>query len=130
MNIDEIKNILPDPDIEYLSSKGYTFDVSQQGSDVHIIIQDYAFPEAYHPRQASLLIIIPAGYPNAKPDMFWTNPDIRMINGSWPKSSEVHQDFQGMNWQRWSRHLNNWRSGVDNLKTYMASVRKEINKGI
>src|SRR5690606_24945561 len=102
----------------------------QLGNDIHIVIQDYQFPEYYQPRQASLLLIFPAGYPNAKPDMFWTTPDIRLCDGSWPLSSAHHQDFNGRTWQRWSRHINTWRPGIDNLKSFMTSVRTEINKGL
>jgi hypothetical protein len=74
---------------------------------------------------------LPAGYPNAHPDMFWTFPDVKLANGSWPKSSEHHYAYDGRNWQRWSRHYQGkWRAGIDGLRSYLAAVRTEIAKGI
>jgi hypothetical protein len=132
METEEIRKILPEPDVDYLLEKEYKFDVHQVGSDVHVIINDFAFPDPYRPNQASLLIILPAGYPSANPDMFWTHPDIKLSDDRWPTSSEYHQDFDGKSWQRWSRHMaaGGWRAGVDNLRTYMTSVSREIMKGL
>jgi hypothetical protein len=129
MELDELKQILPEQDAEYLASKCAKVEVIKNASDVHVIFQDYAFPEAYQTRQANLLIVIPAGYPNAKLDMFWTCPDVKLATGKWPTSSEVHQDFHGKSWQRWSRHIN-WRSGVDSLRTFVTSTQREIARGI
>jgi hypothetical protein len=131
MEIDEIKKILPKPDVDYLISKGYQFDAHRNGDGVHVIIDNYNFPEAYQSRQASLLIILPAGYPNANPDMFWTCPDVKLINGAWPKAAEHHETYNGRSWQRWSRHsTGQWRPGIDDLQTFLASVRKEVDKGV
>ena len=129
MQIDEIKTLLPEPDADYLASKCANVEVIKNGSDVHAIFHDHDFPEAYQPRQADLLIIIPAGYPSTKLDMFWTCPDVKLKDGKWPISSEVHQDFHGRSWQRWSRHIN-WRGGIDNLRTFVTSVQREIERGI
>jgi hypothetical protein len=131
MEIDEIRKILPEPDIEYLISKGYKFDVFQQGGDILIIIHAFGLPEFYKPREASLLIVLPAGYPSANPDMFWTYPDVTLKDGPWPKTAEVHQEFLGKNWQRWSRHLSGgWRPGIDCLRTYVATISRELEKGL
>jgi hypothetical protein len=129
MELDELKQSLPEQDAEYLASKCTKFEVIKNASDVHVIFHDYAFPEAYQARHSNLLIVIPAGYPNAKLDMFWTYPDVRLISGKWPTSSEDHQDFHGKNLQRWSSHINR-RSVVDSLRTFITSVQREIAMGI
>ena len=129
MELDELKQLLPEQDAEYLAAKWIRAEVIKNGNETLIIFPDYDFPEAYQPRQPSLLIIVPAGYPNAKLDMFWTHPDVKRADGKWPTSSEHHQDYQGKSWQRWSRHIN-WRSGIDNLRTFMTSVQREIARGI
>lgn len=129
MEIDELKEILPESDADYLTSKFIDFEVIRNTNDVHIILKDYQFPEVYDPRQSNLLIILPVGYPNAKLDMFWTYPDVKLATGNWPLSSNVHQDFHGKGWQRWSRHIN-WRSGIDNLRSFVTSVQREIARGI
>jgi hypothetical protein len=129
IEIDELKKILPEPDVDYLVSKYTDLEVIKNVSDVHVIFHNYDFPEVYQPRQANLLIILPVGYPNAKGDMFWTYPDVQLAIGKWPISSEVHQDFHGKSWQRWSRHIS-WRSGIDNLRTFITAVQREITRGI
>lgn len=123
---------LPESDSEYLVSKGYTFEIQESQNKMYLIIKDYEFPELYTPNEANLLIIIPAGFPNSNPDMFWSFPDIKLKNGSWPKSSNVHENHLGQSWQRWSRHFpkDKWRPGIDGIKTYLGSIRKELNKGI
>ncbi len=122
---------LPEPDLECLESKGYQFDIQELNNEIHIIIENFLFPPVYSPQFASLLIMLPAGYPTANPDMFWTYPDVKLTSGAWPLASEYHQAFHGKNWQRWSRHYpGNWRPGIDGLRTYLASVKAELLKGI
>jgi hypothetical protein len=123
--------LLPELDRDFLDAKGYDFEVHRENDTVLLVIRNMAFPAAYQPQVAELLIIIPAGYPNAQLDMFWTFPDVKLANGGWPAQSEHHQAYLGKNWQRWSRHFQQpWRPGIDSLKTFVASVRSEINKGI
>jgi hypothetical protein len=131
MGIGDPNNLLPELDRDFLNSKEYDFDVLRVGGEIHLIIHNFQFPAAYTPRQADLLIIIPAGYPNANLDMFWTYPDVMRANGGWPQASEHHQPHGERTWQRWSRHVQNgWRPGTDCLQTFVAAVRKEIGKGI
>lgn len=132
MEEDSSKKLLPEIDRDYLESKGYEYEVSPLGGETHLVLHNYEFPEAYAPRQADLLIILPAGYPNANPDMFWTCPDVKLVNGSWPTASQYHHTYGTRSWQRWSRHFpaGTWRPGVDTIRTYLASIRRELEKGI
>lgn len=126
-----MKKLLPEMDVEYLLEKQYDFEVIQAGGNLNLIIHHFPFPSPYQPNEADVLIMMPAGYPNGKLDMFWTYPDVKKNGGQWPASSEHHEDHHGKKWQRWSRHLTSeWRVGVDNLRTFMAAVIKEIGKGI
>ena len=131
MSVVESEHLLPEIDCEFLESKGYCVDTSKISGETHLVIQNFEFPVAYAPRIADLLIILPSGYPNANPDMFWTCPDVKLVNGQWPLNGNHHQVFGSRSWQRWSRHFQGgWRPGVDSLRTYLAAVRKEIAKGI
>ena len=121
--------LIPELDREFLSEKGYVFEVVSGKGPLFLIIKDFPFSTSYVPQIADLLIIIPAGYPNAPLDMFWTNPDVKLTNGNWPSASEHHEQYNGRSWQRWSRH-GGWRMGIDSIKSFLASVKKEIAKGI
>lgn len=124
--------LIPEIDTEFLAEKDFRFTASEGGGSLYVIIGDYILPPPYSPQSVELLIKLPPGYPSAKPDMFWTSPDVKLPGGSWPKSCEHHEDHFGRDWQRWSRHFpdGRWRPGTDSLRTYMAAIRAELLKGI
>lgn len=121
--------LIPKPDEQFLERQPYGYTLEEQGSDIHLILKEVKFPEQYTPRTADVLIILPTGYPNAKLDMFRTRPDIKLANGSWPDRADVHVVLGGESWQQWSRHYE-WRDGIDELRTFIASVHKEISLGV
>jgi hypothetical protein len=120
--------LLPESDREYLDEKGYAYDVQQAG-DIFVTIRDFTLPEAYSPRSCTLLLKLPAGYPNANPDMFWTAPNVRLVGGGVPVAAEVVEVYMNQSWQRWSRHTNTWRAGIDNIQTKLRAVVSELVKG-
>lgn len=122
-------NELPENDIEFLAEKGYHYQLVVNGSGWYLIISHFPIPEAYLPFEADLLINIVAGYPNNPLDMFWTIPDVKLVNGNWPNAGDVHETHNGLTWQRWSRHYT-WRPGVDNLRTFISAINRELVKGI
>jgi hypothetical protein len=61
--------------------------------------------------------------------MFYTIPDLKLPSGAYPQSCDQHPSIGNRPWQQWSRHLT-WRSGTDNLRTFIAAVTAEVNKGI
>jgi hypothetical protein len=125
------RELLPELDREFLEEKEYVFEAIQRGGEIHLIISGFQLPASYAPSRCDLLIILPAGYPNSNPDMFWTYPTVKLANGAWPIQAQHHQVHGDRNWQRWSRHFQlAWRSGVDGLRPYLAAVRKELAKGI
>lgn len=122
-------NLLPESDVDYLNDKAYVYDLIPNHTGIFLVIRNFTFPLPYSPQEADLLIRIPPGYPNAPLDMFWTSPDVKLSNGSWPLRSNVHENINGQKWQRWSRH-GKWRMGVDSLRSYIPALIKEISKGI
>jgi hypothetical protein len=130
-DVDTIDDLLPELDREFLVEKGFDFSVKQAEADTLVIIRNFDFPEAYAPRKADLLVILPAGYPNANLDMFWTRPDVKLANGAWPDRATERGTYDNVSWQRWSRHFNApWRQGIDNLRTFITSVRRELARGV
>jgi hypothetical protein len=125
---------LRDEDAEFLKRRGWDCEAKEVPVDggrkeVHIIVHGFPFPEKYKPRAADLLVRQLPGYPETGMDMFWTRPDIVLsTNGQRPQSTEVTENHGGLAWQRWSRHMNAWRSQVDNLETFFAAIGREINK--
>ena len=125
------QNLLPSSDQEFLTNKDYEFEVLEETGKLQLVIKNFSLPKAYQPQNVNILIEIPPGYPNAQLDMFWTYPEVKLLNGNLPLTSQHHQTFHGNSWQRWSRHLTSaWRPGIDNLRTFLTAIRKELNKGI
>jgi hypothetical protein len=124
-------SLIPQKDEDYLRERGFNYELKQVGNDICLILKNWPFPEAYNPRTADVLIVIPPSYPSNQLDMFWTIPDVKLAaNGNWPQASGEHGNYDGKAWQRWSRHTSEWRAGVDNLRTFITAMTAEINRGI
>jgi hypothetical protein len=119
--------VLPQADLDFLNEKGWRFEIAPHPGEVRIYIRDFQLPQWYSPRLTDLLIRLPLGYPQSNPDMFWTKPDVRLANGAYPNRADYH-DPSADHWQRWSRH-NDWRPAIDNLRSKMASVKRELEAG-
>jgi hypothetical protein len=77
----------------------------------------------------TLLLRLPAGFPDVHPDMFWLDPPVQTVTGLPIAGTQVHEVHLGRSWQRWSRHvIGNWRPGIDNLSTYLAYIRRCLDQ--
>lgn len=136
----DINSVLPEEDVQFLTDKYPNYIVRQVGAELHIVIKDFQFPENYSPKVSNLLLRLPAGYPDAAPDMFWTLPAIRLKSGSWPQNSEYQEVpgngpgveiYENIKWQRWSRHFcGGWIIGQHGLRSFVGTIKQELKKGI
>jgi hypothetical protein len=70
-----------------------------------------------------VLVLLPPGFPDAGPDMFYTLPWVRLLpGGQYPKAADQPYDFQSKKWQRWSRHSSEWRPGRDGIHTVIKRI--------
>lgn len=130
---DSLAELLAEEDAAYLISKGYDAEATQVDGLVHLGVRNFPFPSPYTPSHSDLLLRLPPNFPSAKPDMFWTFPHVRLGTGAYPQAADQFDvQYQGRQWQRWSRHFaaDHWRPGTDNLKTYLGTIRRELQKGI
>ncbi|WP_298247269.1 E2/UBC family protein [uncultured Christiangramia sp.] len=122
---------LPEFDREYLISKGYQFEEIVEGNRNGLIIKNYMLPSGkYNHERSDLLILIPQGYPDARPDMWYFNPPILLKPSNRPaRQTQATITFEGKTWQRWSRHYpaNEWRSGIDGIHTYLKKVKTALS---
>ena len=119
---------LPSKDQTYLSDHGYEFEVVTEGRNTGIILKALPLPEGkFDHETADILILLPSGYPDCPPDMFYVSPKVTLAGtGQVPKACKKEHHFAGRVWQRWSRHNNAWRPGVDGLQTMVARVRTAL----
>lgn len=117
---------LPESDIEYLNSKGFTYEQKTIGNINGLIIKNWKLPQGkFNQSFAELLILIPRGYPDVHPDMWYFFPDILLLpQNRYANATQAHIHFDGKSWQRWSRHLapSEWRSSTDGIHTFLQKV--------
>jgi hypothetical protein len=116
--------LLPEKDRQYLSDRGLTWDEVADGANKGIILKNFSLPDGrFDVQTADILILLPTGYPDVPPDMFFLLPWIRLVPISqYPKAADQPFPFQGQSWQRWSRHNNEWRPGTDGIWTMLKRV--------
>ena len=112
----------------YLEAKRFNFqEVSDNGTSA-ILVSDFKLPSGkFDVDVVSLLLLLPDGYPDASPDMFYLHPWIKLQGASaWPPAATVKLEFLGTSWQRWSRHWSDWRPGRDGIQTWLLKVRNAL----
>lgn len=121
---------LPSIDQSFLSDHGYDFEVIQEGRQTGIILKALPMPQGkFNFEIADILVLLPTGYPDCPPDMFYASPQLILKDtGQVPKACTVQHNFAGRSWQRWSRHNNAWRPGVDGLRTMLARVKTALSE--
>ncbi len=118
---------LPSFDQTFLVDHGYQFDVVQEGRETGIILKSLDLPEGkFNVEAADILVLLPAGYPDCAPDMFYASPHLTLACGQVPKACTVQHTYAGRVWQRWSRHNNAWRPGIDGLRTMAARINTAL----
>ncbi len=121
---------LPSKDQVFLSGHGYDFDVVVEGGNTGVVLKSVTLPPGkFSHERADVLILLPKGYPDCSPDMFYVSPKLTLADtGQVPKACTVEHRFGGCVWQRWSRHNDAWRPGVDGLRTMVARARTALAK--
>ena len=119
---------LLEDDERFLKGKGYDFALHAEGEGGCLIIKAYRLsPGKYDSDSSDLLICMPKGYNNAKLDSFYLDPPVRLkATGQYPAAADVFEAHAGRNWQRFSRHLEQWRPGIDTLQNFMPLVQREL----
>lgn len=121
-------SFLPSQDLKYLQDKGFVFNEVVDGSQKGLIISKYQLPEGkFDTTQVDLLILLRSGYPDIAPDMFYLLPWVKLAKTQkYPYKADQSVNFNGQKWQRWSRHNNEWRLGVDGIWTMLKRVEKAL----
>lgn len=121
---------LPQHDLAYLAGRKEPHDVSTEANMVCVVLHGYPLPQGYDRPNADLLLRLQPGYPDVPPDMWWFDPPARRADGKAIPAADCVERHLGRSWQRWSRHFNGgqWRSGVDTLESFLALIRKELER--
>jgi hypothetical protein len=120
--------LLPQSDQRYIDEQELEIEEVEDGKEKGVIFRAYRLPEGrYDAEEADVLVILPAGYPDTAPDMFHTDPWLKLVGtGKYPKAADRARTFAGRRWQRWSRHNKEWRSGRDGIRTMLRRVDRAL----
>ena len=123
-----MSSFLPEEDRKYLLSKDILFEEVDKDGKKAVILRRRILPVGrFDADVVNVLIVLPPGYPDVAPDMFYLCPWVRLLPGkNLPKAADQPLDFAGQRWQRWSRHNNEWRPGIDGMWTMMKRVEHAL----
>ena len=118
---------LPEEDEEYLNAKGHRWELIPDPSGALLVIRAFPVnPAIYDCATCDLMVRIPAQYNIAALDMFYAAPPIRLKSGAFPIQADQMEAFSGQQWQRFSRHLEHWRAGVDTIRAMLSFAEREL----
>jgi Prokaryotic E2 family E len=124
--------LLPSNDTTYLAERAVNHSIIPEANMTCVVFRDFSLPPGFNRSQSDLLLRFSAGYPDVAPDMWWFDPPIQRKDGKRIPATDVIEQHLGRSWQRWSRHLaaGQWRSGVDGLESFLALVRRELERSV
>jgi Prokaryotic E2 family E len=116
-------------DAESLRQTHYSLDLKPESSRVYAEFHGFRLPKnRFNKGRTELLVVVPLPYPDAKIDMFYTEPDLSLINGGVPKGAEVIESHLGRNWRRFSWHTNSWNPAVDDLASHVSFIEQRLHE--
>lgn len=113
---------------ENLEQAGYEIETLEEGNFVILIIQNFPLPTGYSKSATDVLLKLTNSYPNGKPDMFWVEEDVLLVNGEVPNKANVIETHAGRKWRRFSWHSRNWNPGRDDLNTFISFIEVGLLK--
>lgn len=100
------------------------------------IVKKFPLPPGWNKDHTAVLILIPSGYPVTPPDNFYTDNDLRLLNGGMPGAATENQQHQEKPWLQFSYHFEEgeWNpkadiSNGDNFLTFLVvGVTKRLSE--
>src|SRR5712672_4248726 len=90
-----------------------------------ITIGGVRLPTGWSKPSTEIKFLAPVGYPFSTPDCFWSEPDLRLGNGSPPMntgSNPIPHVGSSNLWFSW--HLKSWNPNSDSLLTFWYVIRR------
>lgn len=136
--------MLPSQLVEELTElkKRFRVEALEEDAFIDIVIFDFPTSALYNSQSTRVLIRVPRAYPDGGLDMFWTDPELRLIDGAIPAGADQVESYPatgavpelaGKNWRRFSWHPqpgtpSRWNPSVDNLISYTEFIRRRLSQ--
>lgn len=97
-----------------------------------VLLHGFLIPEGYKVRTATVAIKIPGGYPTTAPDMAYFNPPIERNDGAIIPATQVMENIDGINYQRWSRHYRpgTWHPDEDGIAVHVMAINDWLERAL
>lgn len=90
-----------------------------------VVAAPMRLPAGWNRDQVTVEFVLPIPYPNAQPDCFYADADLRLAGGAMPTNTGQQMlDGQARLWFSW--HLATWTPGVDNIHTYLRFIESRF----
>lgn len=96
---------------------------------VLVTVPRVRLPGGWSQQETSVSFLIPVGYPMARPDCFWADPNLRLAGGAMPQNvgvSPVPGTAEPRLWFSW--HLQAWNPVTDTLLTYVRVIQQRFQR--
>lgn len=109
---------------ELAEALGREVTVHREDAQVFVVVHAASLTGGVCSRDSSdVLLVTDMQYPASLMDMFWTEPDVTLADGSIPADISSMAMYLGRQWRQWSWHRNGtWTPGVDDLLSHWAFV--------
>ena len=94
---------------------------------VLVEISEFPLPPGWNAGTTTVSFVVPLGYPQARPDSFWTDPSLRLKHEGMPANSGLNTNYGGPDPRLWfSYHPERWDPNRDSLWTYLKLIRRRF----
>lgn len=90
-----------------------------------LVVPGVVLPSGWNRKAVTLRVQIPTGYPHVKPDCFYTDPDLRLSNGSTPMNGGMQTVFGAQYWW-FSWHINTWDPSSGSLDQFVRVCERRL----
>lgn len=108
--------------------ESFRIEIHTDASFVSLIFPEFPVGEGFNRTNSDLMVRVPLSYPDAGPDMFYTDPALLLARGTVPQSAEAIETHAGRQWRRFSWHHGPWNRISDNLTGYLEFVRDRLRR--
>ena len=105
----------------------FTVNVREDPDIINVVLESVPTSSLFNNPTTTVLIRVPKAYPDAGPDMFWTDPGLLLADGTVASASDAMENYAERSWRRFSWHHQSWNPNHDDLVTYVEFVRRRFN---
>src|SRR5437016_1789483 len=96
---------------------------SDMGGAVLVVVPGFKLPRGWSKSTATIRFVVPLGYPVARPDCFWADPDLRLEGNRTPQNTGfnlIPGTQEQLLWFSW--HLQDWNANQSSLLTWLKVI--------